>query len=89
MLADVRLRGGESGSAAVKEIRRHLDTEVIWVTGHAENLPAVGGRAATVIAKPVHDAELKQAMGTALSRSLLAGLSLAQGRVTHLDAPRR
>jgi CheY-like chemotaxis protein/DNA-directed RNA polymerase specialized sigma24 family protein len=82
VLADVRLRGGESGSAAVEEIRRHLDTEVIWVTAHAENLPSVGGHMAAVIEKPVHDAELKQAMGTALSRSFLAGLGKAQGRAT-------
>ncbi len=86
VLADVRLRDGESGSAAVAEIRRHLDTEVIWVTAYAENLPAVGGEAAAVIEKPVQDDALKQAMDTALSRSFLAGVRGAHGNAPPVAA---
>ena len=64
VLADVELGGGECGRATVEEIRRRIDTEVIYVTAHAPD----GADGASVVGKPIHRDLLEAAMGAALAR---------------------
>ena len=66
VLADIELGGGECGRATVEEIRRRIDTEVIYVTAHEPAAP--DGTA--IVGKPVHRDLLEAAMGAALARGV-------------------
>jgi len=68
VLADVQLKGGDSGIQAVQEILRSVDVPVIFVTGYPERL-LTGEQLepAFVLSKPFKPEVLKTAIGQALS----------------------
>lgn len=68
VLADIQLKGGDSGIQAVQEILRSIDVPVIFVTGYPERL-LTGERLepAFVLSKPFKPEVLKTAIGQALA----------------------
>src|SRR3546814_5691112 len=68
VLADVQLKGGENGIAAVQEILDLFATRVIFVTAYPEQLTAAPQiESAFVVSKPFTPAALKTTVGHALS----------------------
>ena len=68
VLADIQLRGGDSGIAAVREILKAVDAPVIFVTGFPERLLTGHGlEPAFIITKPFSPDMLKAAMAQALN----------------------
>ena len=67
VLADIQLRGGDSGIAAVNQIMRSMDIPVIFVTGYPERL-LTGKQVepAFVISKPFDPDLLRAAIAQAL-----------------------
>jgi CheY-like chemotaxis protein len=68
ILADVRLRDGDNGIAAVRAITRHQAIPVIFLTGHATDLIAQDLRPALVVGKPFAPRTLEAAVRRVLAR---------------------
>ena len=70
VLADVQLRGGDSGIDAVRDILARLEAPVVFVTGYPERL-LTGSEVEPifVVAKPFRPQTLKTAIAQALSLS--------------------
>jgi CheY-like chemotaxis protein len=70
VLADVQLRGGDSGIDAVRDILARIEAPVIFVTGYPERLLTGSKVEPTfVVAKPFRPQTLKTAIAQALSVS--------------------
>ncbi len=68
VLADIQLRDGDSGIAAVHEILKAVSAPVIFVTGFPERLLTGHGlEPAFIITKPFNPEMLKTAMAHALN----------------------
>lgn len=68
VLADIQLKGGDSGIDTVQEILRMIDAPVIFVTGFPERLlTGESLEPAFVVSKPFEPEMLKTAIGQALS----------------------
>lgn len=68
VLADIQLRGGDSGIAAVREILKAVSAPVIFVTGFPERLLTGHGLEPTfIITKPFNPEMLKTAIAHALN----------------------
>src|SRR3546814_11587964 len=68
VLADVQLKGGENGIAAVQEILDLFATRVIFVTAYPEQLTAAPQiESAFLVLKPLTPSALKTTVGHALS----------------------
>ncbi len=68
ILADIQLRDGDSGIAAVRQILKSISAPVIFVTGFPERLlPGNGIEPAFIITKPFDPEMLRTAMAHALN----------------------
>jgi CheY-like chemotaxis protein len=68
VLADIQLKGSDNGIAAVREIMKHLEVPVIFVTGFPERLLTGSGvEPVFVITKPFDPDLLRTAMAQALN----------------------
>ena len=68
ILADIQLRDGDSGIAAVRQILKSLTAPVIFVTGFPERLLTGNGlEPAFIITKPFDPEMLRTAMAHALN----------------------
>lgn len=77
ILADVRLRSGESGIAAIKEILRAGALPVIFVTGYPERVLTREGIEPSLLVPKPFDPEL---LGRAINRAVSGGLPAARRR---------
>lgn len=68
ILADVRLRDGDSGIATVRAITRRQAIPVIFITGHASDLVSQDLRPALVVGKPFAPHTLEAAVRRVLAR---------------------
>jgi CheY-like chemotaxis protein/DNA-directed RNA polymerase specialized sigma24 family protein len=78
ILADVRLRSGESGIAAIKEILRAGALPVIFVTGYPERVLTREGIEPSLLVPKPFDPEL---LGRAINQAVSGGLPAARERV--------
>jgi CheY-like chemotaxis protein/DNA-directed RNA polymerase specialized sigma24 family protein len=78
ILADVRLRSGESGIAAIKEILRAGALPVIFVTGYPERVLTREGIEPSLLVPKPFDPEF---LGRAINQAVSGGLPAARERV--------
>lgn len=69
VLADVRLRGGGSGTRAIERIIGKSPVPVIFVTGHPDGVHPDEGSSIYCVAKPFNREVLKQTIAHALKQS--------------------
>ncbi len=69
VLADVRLRGGGSGTRAIERIIGKSPVPVIFVTGHPDGVRSDAAASIYCVAKPFNREVLKQTIAHALKQS--------------------
>ena len=69
VLADVRLRGGGSGTRAIERILGKSPVPVIFVTGHPDGVRSDAAASIYCVAKPFNREVLKQTIAHALKQS--------------------
>jgi CheY-like chemotaxis protein/DNA-directed RNA polymerase specialized sigma24 family protein len=69
VLADVRLRGGGSGTRAIERIIGKSPVPVIFVTGYPDGVRSDAGSSIYCVAKPFNREVLKQTIAQALKQS--------------------
>lgn len=69
ILADVRLKGGDDGIAAVERILAHREVSVLFVTGNAGEVKRRGMGHVDVLSKPFMPAALERTVRKILTRA--------------------
>lgn len=84
VLVDIRLKGERDGTEAVKEIRRHLDVPVIYISAHSD-VPTLNRVRETeydgFILKPFYGRQLSSEIEMALLRHTFRNLNSGSGPV--------